>query len=445
MDKQDRPISSGVVAGEAFWVIVGQALAATGGLVGVRLLTARLEPHAYGELALGLTVGTLAQQVVLGPLGQAAMRYYAAACEARQASVYVSVVKDLTVKGALAATAVIAPAAIVLAALGHVTWALLTIAALILALLTGGNGIIDSLQTAARRRAVVALHQGAAQWLRPVLAVGLIMAVGAYSAAALLGYILAVLLVMSSQFRYLPSPPIVSREARPSSSRTLAAEYRTQLMRYSWPFSTWGLFTALQLTSDRWALNTFGDTHAVGVYVVSYQLGYQPLMLLSNAAAQLTAPLLFRKAGDGKDSARVNKALSVNQLLCVATVGATVLVVLAAYLLRRPIVALFCAPQYVSAANHIPWLVLAAGLFACGQTASNALLIACKTRSLITPKVVTAVCAVALNCLGAKIAGVTGVVAANLAFSVLYCGWILVLTAAVARGAEPQSEPQVLG
>jgi O-antigen/teichoic acid export membrane protein len=329
-----------------------------------------------------------------------------------------------------------------MALLGHGTWALMTAAALLVALVTGGTGIIDSLQTAARRRAVVALHQGAAQWLRPAIAAGLMIAIGANSAVALFGYVLAVLLVMASQFRYLPRVRVVSGEAYAGSTQGLAAAYKSQLAQYSWPFSTWGLFTALQLTSDRWALSLLGDVHAVGVYVLSYQLGYQPFVLLSNAVTQLTAPLLFRKAGDGTDRARVNRALSFNRFLCVLTFGATVVVVLASYMLRRPIVALFAGPRYSGAANHIPWLALAAGLFACGQMASNALLIVCKTRSLIMPKVVTALFAVALNFVGARLAGVTGVVLANVAFSVLYCSWMLVLTASGGRDRNLSTSPR---
>jgi hypothetical protein len=49
---------------EGFWVILGQAIAVLGSLVGVRLLRGLLEPAAYGERALGITVATLINQPV---------------------------------------------------------------------------------------------------------------------------------------------------------------------------------------------------------------------------------------------------------------------------------------------------------------------------------------------------------------------------------------------
>ncbi len=62
---------------EDLWVTIGQAAAVAGALVGVRLLAELMEPAAYGELALGMTVATLVNQVVLAPLGNGATRYYA--------------------------------------------------------------------------------------------------------------------------------------------------------------------------------------------------------------------------------------------------------------------------------------------------------------------------------------------------------------------------------
>jgi hypothetical protein len=55
---------------ELIWVIIGQVVALSGGIVGIRLLTGHLGPEAYGELALGTTIAGFLGQILFGPLGQ---------------------------------------------------------------------------------------------------------------------------------------------------------------------------------------------------------------------------------------------------------------------------------------------------------------------------------------------------------------------------------------
>ncbi|MGB5196552.1 MAG: hypothetical protein WBN64_05740, partial [Candidatus Deferrimicrobium sp.] len=80
---------------EGFWVVSGQAAAVAGGLFGVRLLTELMEPAAYGELALGMTVATLVNQTVLGPLSNGATRFYAPAAEAGDLTGYLAAVRRM--------------------------------------------------------------------------------------------------------------------------------------------------------------------------------------------------------------------------------------------------------------------------------------------------------------------------------------------------------------
>ncbi len=80
---------------EGFWVVLGQAMAVLGVLVGVRLLTELLDPAAYGELALGMTVATLVNQTVLGPLSNGVTRFYAPAQEQGDLGGYLNAVRRL--------------------------------------------------------------------------------------------------------------------------------------------------------------------------------------------------------------------------------------------------------------------------------------------------------------------------------------------------------------
>src|SRR3989344_1784787 len=82
---------------EGFWIVLGQAAAVVGSLFGVRLLTELLDPAAYGELALGMTVATLVNQTVLGPLSNGVTRFYAPAVEQGDLGGYLNAVRRLVI------------------------------------------------------------------------------------------------------------------------------------------------------------------------------------------------------------------------------------------------------------------------------------------------------------------------------------------------------------
>ena len=85
------------LAQEFLWVGLGQAAATLGGLAGVSLLTRALAPERYGELALGMTVAALTQQVVLGPVSGALLRFFAPAAEAGQLNAYLKGARHLLI------------------------------------------------------------------------------------------------------------------------------------------------------------------------------------------------------------------------------------------------------------------------------------------------------------------------------------------------------------
>jgi O-antigen/teichoic acid export membrane protein len=169
------------------------------------------------------------------------------------------------------------------------------------------------------------------------------------------------------------------------------------------------------------------DNRSVGIYTAAYQLGFTPLLLLATSASVFVSPVLFRRAGDGSDPLRVQIALKLNrQLFCICVAGSG-LAAISTYMLRRQLVRLMLGHGYGEVAQYLPWLVIASGLFACGQIASEALRDHRETKALIAPKIGTGILAIVLYILGARIAGIYGVVAANIAWTFAYCIWILVL------------------
>lgn len=408
---------------EGFWVILGQAAAVIGTLVGVRLLTELLAPAAYGELALGMAVATLVNQSVLGPLGNGVTRFYAPALERGDLSGYLNAVRRLMLSatGIIFLIVLLTGAGLLIA--GRTEWIGIAIAALIFATLSGYNAILSGIQNAARQRAIVALHQGMESWARFLVAAGLLLWLGASSTAAMAGYAMAALLVLGSQYVFFCK---IAPKIEIGAGKEINWEER--IWKYSWPISVFGVFTWAQLASDRWALKLFSTTQEVGLYAVLFQLGYQPVLIATGMAVQLLTPIIYQRAGDASDSQRNANVSSLSWRLTCLALGATGVAFLAALLFHVQIFYVFAAKEYGAVSHLLPWVVLAGGVFAAGQTIELNLMSQMKTKTIMGAKIITALMGVAFNFSGAYWYGTTGIVIAGILFSVSYFIWMAVLS-----------------
>ncbi len=175
------------------------------------------------------------------------------------------------------------------------------------------------MQNAARQRVVVAWHDGLAPWLRFIAAVVLIGLLGAFSSVAMLGYGLASVIVLSSQFLFFRRRISVMDTTRAVPEVT--HEWTRKMYNYGWPFAVTGLFSWVHASSDRWALQIFSSTSTVGLYTVLYQIGYYPISLLANLITQLVMPVLFSRAGDGSDLARMQTVRELNKTIVLVHFG----------------------------------------------------------------------------------------------------------------------------
>lgn len=412
---------------EGAWIVIGQATAILGALASVRLLTELLDPAAYGELALGLTLASLVNQTVLGPLANGITRFYAPAQERGDLGSYLSAVRGLV----LAATAVIvmmillAGAGLLLA--GRMEWIAIASAALIFAGLSGYNAILSGIQNAARQRAIVALHQGIESWARFLLAAALLLWLGATSAVAMAGFALGVTLVLGSQYMFFRK---VIHDDGVAADR---GNWQQQIWKYSWPISIFGIFTWMQLASDRWALGLFASTQEVGLYAALFQLGYQPMSIATGMVMQFLLPIFYQRAGDASDDRRNAGVNTLSWRVTGIALGLTGAVFFAALLFHAQIFRILVAAEYASVSHLLPWMLLAGGIFAAGQTLALNLMSQMKTQIMIAPKLMTALLGVALNFAGAYWYGITGIVIAGTLFSLSYLVWM----AALAKREEP--------
>ena len=410
------------LAKEGSWILIGQIASVVGSLVLVRVLTEHLSPDEFGQLALGLTVAGLVNQVVMGGVGVSISRFYAIAAEKRDLSAYLNASMRLLTY----ATGVVVLIGLILMAglwsLGHAQWLGLTATVLFFSVLGGYNSALSSIQNAARQRAVVAFHGGLDAWLKIGLAVAVMFFMGNSSTAVVIGYACSALFINISQILFLRKT-IANQNKNPAEDH----QWTRQMWLYSLPFATWGTFTWMQQASDRWALQTYASTTEVGQYAVLFQLGYTPISIATGLVMNFLGPILYQRSGDATDpvrNANVHRlSWKMTQLALIITfIGFAV-----ALFLHEWLFSWLVAPLYRESSYLLPWVVLAGGLFAAGQMLATKLLSEMKSSALTFLKITTALLGVSCNVLGAGVAGTPGVVAATVIFSVIHFLWIAML------------------
>lgn len=407
------------LAKEGGWIVAGQIATVLGALVLVRVLTEYLDPAQYGQLALGLTIAGLVNQVVMGGVTAGIGRFYSIAAEKNDLPSYLHASRWLMGY----ATAAVGAIALVLMAglfwLGYSQWMGLAAAALVFSVLSGYNLSLGGIQNAARQRAIVAFHGGLDAWLKILLAVGLMLWLGSSSTAVVMGYALSSFLVTGSQFFFLRR--LIRRQGEKPQA---AANWARRIWAYSWPFSTWGVFTWAQQVSDRWALQTFASTQEVGMYAVVFQLGYVPIGLATGMAMTFLGPILYQRSGIATDHARNTSVHRIAWSITFVGLLVTTLAFVLTLFMHEWIFHLLVDTQYHAVSHFLPWMVLAGGIFSAGQMLALKLMSEMKSAAMTAAKIVTASLGVGLNVYGATQFGLQGVVAALVAFSSIYFFWM---------------------
>lgn len=417
--------------GETAWVLAGQAATVAGTLVLVRVLTEYLSPASYGELALALTLVSFGQTVVYGGWTFTVTRFYAESQKSSDLHIYLNHCLRIVMRLSAIWCVVMAVLAAALALAEFDRAAAMVLLTLPFSVANGFVSTLNSIQNARRDRRNAALFQATEAWFRIGAVIAVVQLFGAEPAPVLMGYGGSSVVIAILIWRRLCRVKGVASHRGPGhADGGLAGRMRA----YAWPFYIWGPFLWAQQSADRWALGAFTTTHEIGIYAAVMQLSFGPMRLLSSTFVRLAAPVLFGRVAKLEDAASRTAALRFVTKIAAVALGAAVLVFVIAFLLRDMIFAVLVGDAFADGAIYLPWMLLAAGLYATGQVLSLRLMGGDSTGHLILPNVVPAVIGVLLSVPGAWIGGVWGAVLSQLAFGLLQLIWLLAKAWRMDRG-----------
>lgn len=414
------------IAKESAWIAFGQFAFIAGMLVLVRVLTELLTPRALGDLALGFTIATLVNQVVMGGITNGIGRYYSVAVEQKDLSGYLAASKQLFFRATFIVLLLGAFLGFGLLTAGYSQWAGLSCAVLVCSIFSSVNSILNGVQNAARKRAVVALHSGVLAWAKIVFAIALVFLFGATSTVVAVSYAFASLFVTCSQFVFLKrllKSNNVCRHGRSSGG------WEARIWDFSWPFSVWGVFTWTHLASDRWALEVFTSTHEVGQYAILFQLGYGPIGMATGVLMTLVGPILYQRSGEANNLERNSEVHSLAWRIALISLTFTGTAFFLSFFLHERIFEILVAQPFRNISHYLPCILLAGGVFATGQMLSLKLLSDIRSGALLGVKVGTALVGIAGNVIGAWLYGIEGIVASLVLFSIVYALCVALLCA----------------
>ena len=410
---------------EGLWICSGYAVGLFSGLLCVKLLTKVMSPEDYGSLGLLLVVLGMINQLLFGPLTNAAARFYSVAERQNQQEIYFSCCYVL-IRRCCIATFSMGSLYLFVGPLMHDSVGSLSSVAIALfyACVSGISALILGIKNAARERKAVATYQGGEGCLRYLIFFMFALWQDSFSVQEVtFGYALAALILLCFQL-YIERSRLPPRPM--NKSKTLDTWIRN-LWNYAWPIGLWGIFSGVHLASDRWALNIFGTSESIGFYVVLFQLGFSPAMVFITLISQFLSPIIFNRTGDSLDVQKNRDVARLTIKLVLILLGITFLVTGMVWCLSERIFTFMVPEQYQGIAYLLPILTCAGGVFATGQLLAISLMSIRGSWVLMWIKICTAVIGVVLNALGAYSLQIAGVVYANLFIAIIYLSLLIIV------------------
>jgi O-antigen/teichoic acid export membrane protein len=183
-------------------------------------------------------------------------------------------------------------------------------------------------------------------------------------------------------------------------------KFKKDIIAYSYPYTIWGITTAIQTSSERWALGLFYSPDKVANYAVINLLGFQSLNILFAMITSFISPLIFQ-ANRNIKSANIIIKKTILLFISITFICASML-----YVGGHHAILFISTPKYLI--ENINFLLFISCVSACifniAQVHSLKYMRSLNTKNLIPVHVVSSILGIIFNLLFTYNWGIVGLV-----------------------------------
>lgn len=398
-------------------IVFGKGLSILLSLIGLNMITHLLTPEEYGLFSLYLTISSLGILSIYGPIGQGVVRFYVIARERKMLKSYQKTLVELLRNGTLLIVLLSLTGMFWLFLQKKEEWLYILPLVCILSCTEGSNFVLSMVQNSARNRVLVAFHEVLDKILKIIIPYLFLILLSRNSISTLLGFVVVAIIVLGSQVFFLRQ-----KEAKLDNYSNLGnhLKLREDIIRFTTPFAFLSLFSWLRFNSDKWIISYILGTKAVGTYSALYQIGFQPLNLLTITLSQLLLPVLFEIAEDGKNTVKLKNAQILNGKFIVLFTFFVVFLVLLSFCFSSNVIQILLGSTYEQQSYILPYLVIAGGLYGGESFITNQALINVKSHTLVFSRIFTGVSNIFFCYIGTFYFGMIGLVVGLILNSLLF-------------------------
>jgi O-antigen/teichoic acid export membrane protein len=410
---------------EVVWVVIGNLSAAVGTLAATRILTSYLGIEEFGLYSLASTLSLFLCQSFFNPPFIAIIRQWSTYEESQRQAVFIKAICQLTIKLVLAIIfiTILAVPVIFVYLRNKLNIFLL---AILYSLTWGGYAILRSIELASRNRKAAAIHQGALPWLQIILSCLAMNFFGSYPEIVMLGYSIGTFLIFISQINCIRQIARSLQVADDKEANEISTIQRG-LVILALPFASWAALGSLQVSSGRWALESFYDEKEVAFFSVIYQFGYQSMVLIGYLFIQFATPIIYSRAGDATDSKRLYEAKRLVMILFFSLLFFSIGCLLVAEIFQNWILRIIAPQEYWHTAYLLAPTMLASILFNLSEIVGILPLLHSDSKSLMIPKIGSAVFGCGIMFCLVWIYGLSGAVAGTVIYAAGYFVWVTIV------------------
>lgn len=414
------------LAKESGFLGISQVVSVLGAFGLVRVLSEYLSPTEYGELGLWLTAASLMNQVVTGGIQNAIGRFYAISIEKKDVYGYFYASSQLLLYASIIVIGIGIVSILVFVFLGCERWILAVVAIIIFSLLSSYRTALCGIQNADRQRGIAAFLGVMDSTLKILVVfltlkwfgVSTVHVLSAYVVCAIVGIVVQIFFLYRELFR---------RGILVKLTQSSGYPWLQEMWAFSWPFATWGIFSWLQQSAPRWALELFANTADVGYFSILSQLGYTPIQIVINFILSLSMPVLFSRVGDASCPLRIKNSFKLTKNLVLLGLTLTIVSACVTFFFHALIFQWCVSPEYASVSFYLPWVVLAGGLFAVAQVYMAQLMVLMLPKLTIAANIGSCIVGCFAAYIGSWLFLLPGAIAGLLAYAVIYLIWMVII------------------